>query len=387
MAQVLLVENEQELVLSLLRVLKSQEIKAKFSAVTSANKAIELVQKSPPEVIILDLCLDESIGVESGFSVLKQVQEIDTSIRVIVLTGHGNSEYGIRSLSLGAASFLEKPAEISQLKALIEDGIYQAKLRREFLKQKKIVQDKTISQFIGNSTLISKIKEDIVFAAANDQPVLILGETGTGKGLCAKLIHELSRRKTQELVSYQPSSVGHDLVNSELFGHKAGSFTGADFDRQGLIARANKGSLFLDEVDNLPLNTQVLLLTVLQDKSFRSVGDDEVKLSDFRLITASNAEIENKITSKEFRLDLYHRISQIVIFLPPLKERIDDIPYLVDFFLNKLYQEKGLKVLSCDKNVMNYLKTLLWPGNVRQLEAVVTNAAFRAAYDCREIVL
>ena len=387
MARVLLIDDDAELVLSLSRALRAQGLPAEIEAATSGKSALNLFRKSSFEVVVLDLCLDESIGVESGLNLLYRLKSLDSAVRIIVLTGHGSVEHGISSLSFGAANFLEKPANILHLKELIVDGISQAKIRRDFEKL-RTKNDSVLDDFlIGTSLEMQKVKNEIKFAASNSQSVLLLGETGTGKGLCARAIHSLSERKHEELVLYQPNYSSTDLVNSDLFGHKSGSFTGADSDRQGLLSRANKGTLFLDEIDSLPLDSQILLLGVLQDKEYRPIGSDTRDSSDFRLISATNAELETKIEEKVFREDFFHRIAQLELKLPPLRKRKEDIPMLGDHFLRKLCKDESLNVFSIEEAGLEFLMNQAWPGNVRQLESVIVNAAYRAKFDSREVIL
>ena len=354
MARVLLIDDDAELVLSLSRALRAQNLPAEIEAATTGKSALNIFNKSSFEVVVLDLCLDENIGVESGLNLLCRLKSIDPTVRVIVLTGHGSVEHGIRSLSFGASNFLEKPANVSHLKELIIDGIAQASLRRNFDKLKTQSKDALDDYLIGTSSLMQKVKQEIWFAASNNQPVLLLGETGTGKGVCARAIHSLSKRSDKELVLYQPNYSSTDLVNSDLFGHKSGSFTGADSDRQGLLLRADNGTLFLDEVDSLPLDSQVLLLGVLQDKMFRPLGSDIRIPSNFRIISATNAELETKIEEKLFREDLFHRIAQLELKLPPLRKRKEDIPILSEYFLSALRKDESINVFTFEENALDF---------------------------------
>ncbi|MEZ4753805.1 MAG: sigma-54 dependent transcriptional regulator [Bdellovibrionota bacterium] len=383
MPSVLLIDDDGELVMSLSRALRVQGLDAEIEAATSAESALEMFQSTAYEVVVLDLSLDDKHGVDSGFELLSKLKSQDPTVRIIMLTGHGSIDHGIRALALGAANFLEKPANVSHLKELIVDGISQSRLRRDFEKIKNTTTSLD-SIIIGSSSPIQKLKSEIEFAASNQQSVLLLGETGTGKGLCARAIHALSKGK--EFVLYQPNYSGADLVNSDLFGHKAGSFTGAESDRKGLLLRAAAGTLFLDEIDALPLESQVLLLGVLQDKEFRPVGSDSTVTSNFRIISATNADLNLALENKTFRQDLYHRIAQLELKLPALRDRKEDIPELASYFLEKLRQQEGLNVYSIAENVLGLFSKQNWPGNVRQLQTVVINAAYRAAFKNIDII-
>ncbi len=380
MKNVLLVDDDGEAVLSLIRALKASGIDAPLHAASTQDKALSLIKELDPYVVVLDLHLDPAKGVESGFSVLKSLTLSSPATKVIVLTGHGSSEFGIRALELGAAHFLQKPADILHLRVLIQDGIAQSSLKREYLSMRAREGNAENSPLIGISKTAEKIREQILFAAKTAQSVLILGETGTGKGLCAREIHRLSARSGAKFIRYQPNFGTSDLISSELFGHMKGAFTGALETRKGLIVESDKGTLFLDEVDQLPKETQVALLGVLQDKVIRAVGSNTETGVNFRLITASNADIKDKIRSGSFREDLFHRIAHLVIHLPPLKDRKEDIEPLAGAVLQNLQRREGISSLTLSPAALFLLSKHEWPGNIRELEAVIEGAAYRAAF-------
>lgn len=376
---VLIVDDDQDALASLARALN---LNCSIHLASNAKSALEKLEKAKPDVMILDLSLDDKLGVESGYSVLKSCQQLSTSCRTIVLTGHGTTEYGIRALQLGAASFLEKPADISHLRALVSDGIAQSNLKQAYLKIKDNSPEPGLEKLIvGSSPVANKIREDLKYAAFNNMPVLITGETGTGKGLCAKVIHDLSSRSKAQFVRYQPFLGSADLIASDLFGHRKGAFTGAEQNREGLLKFADQGTLFLDEIDQLPLETQVTLLGALQDKTYRQVGVDKEVYSDFRLISATNGDIEKCLSENKIRSDFYHRIAHLIIKLEPLRNRLEDITSLSQFFLEKLQSNENLNVYTVEEEAVNSLKNYSWPGNIRELEAIISSAAYRAQYE------
>jgi DNA-binding NtrC family response regulator len=334
-------------------------------------------------VAVLDLCIDEKVGVESGFSLLKELLARDDSIRVIVVTGHGSTENGIRALSLGAASFLEKPVDPSHLAALVKDGVNQCDLRRHHRQLLRVNAKTTSALLIGSSAEIGRVREQLEFAASTAQPALILGETGTGKGLCARIIHELSGRKTARFIPYHPNFGGGDLVQSELFGHLKGSFTGAVEGRKGLIAEAHGGTLFLDEVDEIPPETQVRLLDVLQEKRFRAIGSNDFQSIDCRVVAATNRPVAELLQQGKLRQDLYHRIAHCLIEIPPLRARKNDIPELLRATLEALRNREGVNVFDIEEDATQAAVVYDWPGNVRELQAVLEGAAFRARFKGR----
>lgn len=383
-ANVLLVDDDSDVTLSLARALKATALPAKIHIASNALQAQKLFDSEHPEAVVLDLSLDDSIGVESGFQLLREIQAADNTTRIIVLTGHGSLEHGIRSLREGAASFLEKPAHIEHLDALLRDSITQARIRRSYEQIRS--EHIPASKLIGTSRAIQEVREAIQYVATTNQAVLINGETGTGKGLTARVIHEESARNNKHFVRYQTTHTTSDLTNSELFGHKKGAFTGADEDRLGLLHEAEGGTLFLDEIDELPHDTQVMLLGVLQEKEYRPVGSNKVEKADFRLVTATNADLSQCLEEGKLREDLYHRIAHVVIELPPLRERIEDIAPLSEHILQELQEREGLQVFEVGKEATELLQSHQWPGNIRELQANVEGAAYHAQFKKRRVI-
>lgn len=384
---VLLVDDDSEGVLSLVRALKSAPVNARFHAAGNTEEAMKIFSERRPSVVVLDLCLDENQGVSSGFSLLQQFLSLSEICRIIVLTGHGSTEYGIRALSLGAAHFLEKPAEVPHLTALINDGLSQAALRAELSLLKNREISTTFVGITGESTKTKDLIGQVQYAAHTSQPVLLSGETGTGKGLCAMAIHRLSRRSANRFIRYQPTFLTPDLVNSELFGHVKGAFTGAAEARKGLLAEANHGTLFLDEINELPQETQIAFLGVLQDKVMRAVGSNQELSTDFRLIAAVGGTPEECLVSGTLRKDLYHRIAHLRIHLPPLRERKEDIPLIASHVLAQLREKEEADVHEVSDDALFILSRYDWPGNIRELGAVVESAAYHAQFKGRKFVL
>ncbi|MCB0333049.1 MAG: sigma-54-dependent Fis family transcriptional regulator [Bdellovibrionales bacterium] len=376
----LLIDDDSDAAQSLAKALPAYGVSYAICVAISEEKALEQFQSHSPNVVVLDLSLNDREGVESGFRMLRTFVQSDSSCRVIVLTGHGSLENGVRALQYGAASFLEKPADMSHLAALILDGFEQSRLRRSFLQLQENTQHPHTATLLGKSEAMRQVRESLEYAAATSQPILITGETGTGKGVCAKLIHTMSSRRESRFVRYQPGLGNDDLVGSELFGHKKGAFTGAEADRQGLFSLAEGGTLFLDEIDELPSAVQVSLLGVLQENVFRPLGAEEEEGCSFRLIAATNCDIAQALSSGKLRDDLFHRLAHCEIVLPPLRERKEDIPILADHFLRVLCEKEGMSVTSFEEGALALLDSYDWPGNVRELEACVENAAYRANF-------
>ena len=386
MADILLVDDDTELVQSLVRVLARLVAPRTICAAGNATKALELLVSEQPLVAVIDLCLDERVGVDSGFEVLSQIRSRNPEMRVIVLTGHGSRSNGIRAMQLGAASFLEKPADPEHLAALIRDAIVQTELRLEYERLAREGVAGGSRELCGESDAIKKLREDVAFAASTSQPVLLLGETGTGKSLCARLIHEQSNRRSNKFVHYHPNFAGGDIVQSELFGHTKGAFTGAVEGRRGLVIEADSGTLFIDELDAVPKDTQVLLLDLVQEQRVRPIGSDSQQLVNCRFIAATNRPIDELLTGGVLRQDLHHRLAHNVITVPPLRQRSEDIPILVSMLLQGIHQRDGLNVFDVEPRLMDALKQHSWPGNIRELYGVVETGAYRAHFHGRSTV-
>jgi two-component system response regulator PilR (NtrC family) len=382
----LLVDDDQEFLLSLARSLGQQQLEARIVAASSAQKAASMALEEQPAVVVMDLCLVPQRGVESGFQLLRELTEQLPNTRFIMLTGNAEVTNGVRALQLGASNFLEKPAHIPHLAALIKDAFQQVALRKAY-QQVLQQQGPPEAGLVGVSAAIQSLRERVLFAARTAQPVLILGETGTGKGVTARLIHSLSARSAERFVRYQPSFAGHDLVASELFGHVRGAFTGAEANRQGLLTEVAQGTLFLDEVDQLPLQTQVLLLGVLQERVFRTLGNSKEQPCNFRLICATNAEPTRCVEEGRMRADFYHRLAHFCLRVPPLRERLEDLPALCDSLLRRIFEREGLASITVGDDAYERLRSYAWPGNVRELEATLEGAVWRATLAQRHVLV
>jgi DNA-binding NtrC family response regulator len=383
MADILLVDDDSELVQSLVRVLSRLVAPRSVVAAGNAKKAIELCVAEQPLVAVIDLCLDEKIGVESGFELLRALKATNPELRVLVLTGHGSLAHGIRAMGLGAASFLEKPADPEHLAALLKDGIAQAELRRAYNELSRENNRGGLGELSGTSTAVQRLREEIEFVSTTNQPVLLLGETGTGKSLCARLIHEHSKRRHKKFIHYHPNFGGGDIVQSELFGHTKGSFTGAVENRRGLVLEGDGGTLFIDELDAVPVETQVTLLDLVQEQRVRPIGSDVFQKVDCRCIAATNRPIQQALESGSIRRDLHHRLAHCIIKLPALRERLSDLPLLIESSLRKLREREGLNVFEVEPQALARCAAYAWPGNIRELQGVVESAAYRAQFKGR----
>jgi two-component system response regulator AtoC len=386
MSDVLLVDDDSELIQSLARVLSTLIDPRSVSATASVERASRILSVDKPLVVVLDLCLDERIGVESGFALLSMIAERDSTARVIVLTGHGSAAHGIRALQMGAASFVEKPANPEHIAALIKDACCQAELRRELLIAKNAKRSTLDKSLIGSSDVMRQLREQIDFAASISKPILLTGETGTGKSFSARLIHDSGERRTKNFVHYHPNFGSGDLVQGELFGHVKGSFTGAIESRRGLALEADGGTLFIDELDEMTQETQVRLLDLLQEHRVRPIGADSYTTVQCRFIAATNRPIADALESGKIRRDLHHRLAHCHIALPPLRTRLSDIPELVAAMLDELRAREGIHVFEVSEGALDACRQHSWPGNVRELQGAIERAALYAHYKGRRVV-
>ena len=379
---VLIVDDDEALTRSISRRLANGLPDLNF--VSSNNTADALLQlaESKPHVAVVDLSIDESAGPRSGLTMIEEMVRLDPTCRIIVVTGHTDSQYGIAALKAGAASFVSKPPEIDHLQALVVDGVIYSKLKRENIKLREQSAPGRRLGLTSSSPLMSETIQQAEFAAEHTLPVLITGETGVGKGVLASAIHRASRRKGS-FIRFQPSLRGSELISSELFGHERGAFTGAVASRVGLLEEANNGTLFIDEIDELPNEVQVMLLDALQSKSFKRLGGNREIASNFRIVSATNHSVESSLNSGKLREDFLHRIAQQRLPIPPLRERPEDIEQLATGFVAELANREKMSVQRIDSAGIAKLTGYAWPGNVRELQAVVEIACYRAHLDGR----
>jgi len=399
---VFFVDDDGESSASLIRALRGLGLStsAACEAYTSATNALAEFEKPAVarvgrknklklDVAVIDLSLEKLRGIESGFELLNSILRLSPDTRVIVLTGHGNEEYGIRALQAGAANFLEKPASPQHLLALIRDGITQFKLRSRVRELELQAQNSLQNRLVGTSTEITRLRAEMEFLATNSLAVFLRGETGVGKSFFALCLHQISVEKgylSGNFVSYTPRAGGADLISSDLFGHVKGAFTGATENKNGLLHHASGGTLFLDEVDELPTDVQVTLLTVLQDRRYRPVGAARDEQFTGRIVSASNEDYEASQRSGKLRADFFHRLAQEIVIIPPLRDRTPDIEPLAQAFLEKCKQREPTSISGFDAGALQALKAYSWPGNIRELEKAIERGVARAAYERQVLV-
>jgi two-component system nitrogen regulation response regulator GlnG len=340
----------------------------------TGTEGLALVAEHQPDVVVLDINLPDTTGLE----VYRQIRASDARIPVIFITGHGTTDTAIEAMKQGAFDYLFKPLELSQLELVVNHAFEVSRLMRvpAVLESEPAAQNADL--LIGRSAKMQEVYKAISRAAPQDVTVLILGETGTGKELVARAIYHHSRRSKGPFHAVNCAAIPEALLESELFGHEKGAFTGADRRRIGKFEQCAGGTLFLDEIGDMTPLTQAKILRVLQDQRFERVGGNETIQTDVRLIAATNRPLEKLIADERFRSDLYYRLSGFTIHLPPLRERGSDIELLVQYFLQRFTDELGKSVLRITPEAMALLQDYAWPGNVRQLQSTMKQSMLRA---------
>ncbi|MGD0016369.1 MAG: sigma-54 dependent transcriptional regulator [Verrucomicrobiia bacterium] len=346
----------------------------------SADRGFELVKEQSPDLAIVDIEMPE--GKPTGLELLQQIKEYNRNLPVLMITGYATKQRVVTALRAGAQDFIEKPFRLDELTKRIETALFQQRAvqaLQENVQLKKQLRDRfSFDNLIGQSPVMQSVYRMIERVADTDATVLILGESGTGKELVARALHYNSRRAAMPFVAVSCSALPEHLLESELFGHRRGAFTGAAFDKVGLFQHADGGTIFLDEIGTMATGLQSKLLRFLQDRQLRRVGDTELIKVDVRVVAATNEPLQQRLREKTFREDLYYRISVIPIELPPLRDRAEDIPLLVAHFLQTISEAQGRKPPAMPDMVLEALKACPWPGNVRELQ----NALERACALC-----
>jgi two-component system nitrogen regulation response regulator NtrX len=363
MARILIVDDEENIINSMTPILQD-EGHVIFSG-KNGEEALSFLKKNEVDLIILDVWLPDADGIE----LLEQIKKMYPESAAIMISGHGSIDIAVRSTRIGAFDFLEKPPSLDRLVTSVNNALEQVRLRRENIKLKKksFVDD----DMIGYSNHVNEIKDIIRRAAKTNARVLITGESGTGKELVAKAIFQLSNRSDKPFLKMNCAAIPDELIESELFGHERGSFTGAVGRRLGKFELADGGTLFLDEVCDMSLSAQAKVLRVLQEQQFERVGGSETITVDVRVIAATNVDIPKAIAEGKFREDLYYRLNVIPIHVPRLTERKDDIEVLINYFLERFSQEHGTGKKVITEDGMEFLKEYPWPGNVRELKNII----------------
>jgi DNA-binding NtrC family response regulator len=336
----------------------------------TCQDARHIFSSSRPDIVIADYMLPDGTALD----LLPRLKDIDSEIPLLVLTAHGSIDLAVRAIKEGAEQFLTKPIELPTLHVILQRLLEKQRSHHKQLASKSRQVRRTIDPFIGTSVAILSLADQARKFLTTESPVLILGETGSGKGVLARWLHDNSPRTDEAFVDLNCAGLSRELLETELFGHEKGAFTSATASKQGLFEVAHRGTIFLDEIGDVDLQIQPKLLKVLEDKRFRRVGDVRDRQVDVRLIAATHQDLIQLVREKKFRDDLYFRISTIPLSFPPLRERIDDIPILARYLLDKVSADLGRGEIQLDEGCIKALQSYAWPGNVRELRNVIERA-------------
>jgi len=341
--------------------------------------AVETFRSGRPAVVLLDLGLPpQPASPEEGLAALSELMAMDRLTKVVVITGQGEKDNAIRAIGAGAYDFLCKPVIADELKFLLKRSFHVAQLEREFRQMQQLLQGDAFEGMLGTSAAMRTVFDSIRKVATTGVPVLILGESGTGKEMTARAIHQRSDRKDGPFVAINCGAIPETLLESELFGHEKGAFTGAHIQRKGRIETASGGTLFLDEIGEIPLSLQVKLLRFLQEQCIERVGGRQSISIDARVVAATNADLKKGMAGGKFREDLYYRLAVVQMIMPPLREREGDARMLAQSFLQRFAAQAGKTGMTFERDALRALNNHAWPGNVRELENCIRRAVIMA---------
>ena len=336
----------------------------------TCEDAQHIFRTSRPDIVIADYMLPDGTALD----LLPRLKEIDGGIPLLVLTAHGSIDLAVRAIKEGAEQFLTKPLELSTLLVILQRLLQKQRNHHKQLASKSRQVRHSVDPFIGTSSAIRTLAEQARKILSTESPVLILGETGSGKGVLARWLHQNSPRADEAFVDLNCAGLSRELLETELFGHEKGAFTSAIASKQGLFEVAHRGTIFLDEVGDVDLQIQPKLLKVLEEQRFRRVGDVRDRQVDVRLIAATHQDMGQLVRNKRFRDDLYFRISTIPLSFPALRERVEDIPTIAQYLLDKIAADLGRGRLQLDEGSVQALQAYSWPGNIRELRNVIERA-------------
>jgi DNA-binding NtrC family response regulator len=365
MSKILIIEDEAAIRRVLKKIISEENESYQVDEAEDGLAGMELIKSKEYDLILCDIKMPKMDGVE----VLEKTQKIKPEIPMLMISGHGDLDTAVNTMRMGAFDYISKPPDLNRLLNAVRNALDKKNLVVENKQLKKKVSKNY--EMVGDSDAISHIKEIIEKVAATDARVLITGPNGTGKELVAHWLHEKSERSKAPMIEVNCAAIPSELIESELFGHVKGSFTGANKDRAGKFEAANGGTIFLDEVGDMSLSAQAKVLRALQESKVSRVGSDKDIKVNVRVVAATNKDLKKEISEGKFREDLYHRLAVILIKVPALNDRRDDIPLLVDFFAEKIASEQGTAVKSFSKKAIGKLQEYDWTGNIRELRNVV----------------
>jgi DNA-binding NtrC family response regulator len=365
MPKILIIEDEQSIRRVLKKIISDENKTYEVEEAEDGLEGLDMIQNTDYDLILCDIKMPKVDGVE----VLEKVRRTKPEIPVVMISGHGDLETAVKTMRMGAFDYISKPPDLNRLLNTVRNALD----RKELVIENKNLKKKISLQYemIGESKAIQHIKNMIEKVASTDARVLIVGSNGTGKELVAHWIHEKSERAKNPMIEVNCAAIPSELIESELFGHVKGSFTGANKDRAGKFEAANGGTIFLDEIGDMSLSAQAKVLRALQESKITRVGCDKDIKVDVRVIAATNKDLKKEIAEGKFREDLFHRLAVIIIEVPKLNDRRDDIPLLITYFADKIAHEQGTVVKKFSDNAIKLLQEYDWTGNIRELRNVV----------------
>src|SRR5471030_2936749 len=376
MSKLLLIDDEEDVRYSFQRIFDSPEVE--FATASSGEEGLKVIPKFKPDLVLMDV----RMGGMNGLETLRRIRASNPKQLVILMTAYGTTQTAIEAMKLGAYDYLLKPFDAVKIKELIGNALKAARDMKQVVSYQPLLQSEDYELgIIGRSATMQQVFKLIGQVAATDATALVTGESGTGKELVARAIYHHSNRSTQPFLAVNCAAIPEQLLESELFGHEEGSYTGATNQRIGKFEQCNKGTIFLDEIGDMTPATQTKILRVLQNGTFERVGGNQPIQVDVRVIAATNKPLEAAVAAKQFREDLFYRLNVVRIHIPPLRERPDDIPLLVNYFLEKNARELKRPPKSVAASVIKTLEKYHWPGNVRELENAIRRAHVMAKSD------
>ncbi len=376
MAKLLLIDDEADVQYSFRRIFDSPEIELTTAA--SGEEGLKIIPRLKPDLVIMDV----RMGGINGLETLRRIRQIDSKLLVILMTAYGTTQTAIEAMKLGAYDYLLKPFDVPKLKEIIAGALKTARDMKQVVSYQPLLESEDYELgIVGRSEPMQKVFKLIGQLAGSDATALITGESGTGKELVARAIYHHSERAGKPFLAINCAAIPEQLLESELFGHERGSFTGATIQRIGRFEQCHQGTIFLDEIGDMTSATQTKILRVLQSGTFERVGGNQPIQVDARVIAATNKPLEQAVAARQFREDLFYRLNVVRIQLPPLRERAEDVRLLVNYFLRKLARDRQHSPKSISASVIKALEKYHWPGNVRELENVIQRAVVVAKGD------
>jgi two-component system nitrogen regulation response regulator GlnG len=376
MSRLLLIDDETDVQYSFQRIFDSPEIE--LTTASSGEEGLKLLPALKPDLVLMDI----RMGGMNGLETLRRIRQMDSKLLVILMTAYGTTQTAIEAMKLGAYDYLLKPFDVPKLKEIVAGALKAARDMKQVVSYQPLLESEDYELgIVGRTDAMQQVFKLIGQLAASDATALITGESGTGKELVARAIYHHSNLSTQPFLAVNCAAIPEQLLESELFGHERGAFTGATNQRIGKFEQCNGGTIFLDEIGDMTPTTQTKILRVLQSGTFERVGGNTPIRVDVRVIAATNKALEEAVATRQFREDLFYRLNVVRIHVPPLRERRDDIPLLVNYFLKKFAREQERPPKSVATSVIKALERYHWPGNVRELENVVRRAIVVAKGD------